>query len=722
MLLENMKEKAMKGKRIRKWNWGSNLSFKVPSIIILFSLLFSSVPIWAVQFDVGYVMIDGEKTIVLGWYKSGETNPAAGWPKVDNLETVVFAEASEHGFDFVMQYYPWRDVGGVPSNNTEVLAWMDAAEANGVKIMIDIHSQGLITEHANTVKDHNALYGYYLEDEPDGRYYDNGVEYVSPANVIANYNTLRTEDPDMNHPACIAFAFDLTDARAQNYFPACDLAAAECYATDWGGPFSSEYPNIPNDVNVAKDAGMEYVTLPRLFGTSDVSIPTPEEFRYTVFAPISMGVGGIMPFTYEGWVPLPEGPGAVNEPELGFRDVLVYPATDQLVAIREILLRGDLVATSNHGDDDITWVFGGDANEAVLVAVNNNPWFSKSSVDFTLSGLNPSVRTALVLGENQTAILDTNGFFTDDFDPYGVHIYHFVSTPFCGDHAHPYRPGDLDRNCHVDFNDFAILAGGWADDTAPETGGGGSPAEDWCSVEAKNSGYSYSATPTVGVYDAVNGMEYIRVGNHHGLQNPKQLFAGYMQFDLSSFAGETVIGGGHITFYAKIQTGHTEQPGGFQVHELNRSYVQSEVCWNESETDVAWTDSGEDYWDLGGTGDMGALVGGFYVTTHDYAQRTMVVPDATIQGWIDGGSTINLLFVPTLDGFYAYRVIQVGADNPVTSPGVPTLMFKVALPPACGDDAHPYPAGDVDNNCVVDMRDIKKMAEYWLVCTALECD
>ena len=128
-----------------------------------------------------------------------------------------------------------------------------------------------------------------------------------------------------------------------------------------------------------------------------------------------------MPHIYEGWVPSPP----VDEPSVGFRDVIVYPATDILRDIRSTLVKGDLVATSNNADDDVTWVFGGDANEAVLVAVNNDPNLSKTSVDFTLPGLDPSVRTAEVLGEDRKMMLDAKKSFKDSFDPYGVHVYRF---------------------------------------------------------------------------------------------------------------------------------------------------------------------------------------------------------------------------------------------------------------------------------------------------------
>ncbi len=39
--------------------------------------------------------------------------------------------------------------------------------------------------------------------------------------------------------------------------------------------------------------------------------------------------------------------------------------------------------------------------------------------------------------------------------------------PQCGDPAHPYPPGDLNRDCRVDLTDLAILANNWLTSTAP---------------------------------------------------------------------------------------------------------------------------------------------------------------------------------------------------------------------------------------------------------------
>ena len=50
------------------------------------------------------------------------------------------------------------------------------------------------------------------------------------------------------------------------------------------------------------------------------------------------------------------------------------------------------------------------------------------------------------------------------------------------------------------------------------------------------------------------------------------------------------------------------------------------------------------------------------------------------------------------------------------------LVVSVAAEGVCGDYEHPYPVGDLDQNCLVDIADIAMLAERWLLCTHPDCD
>lgn len=40
----------------------------------------------------------------------------------------------------------------------------------------------------------------------------------------------------------------------------------------------------------------------------------------------------------------------------------------------------------------------------------------------------------------------------------------------------------------------------------------------------------------------------------------------------------------------------------------------------------------------------------------------------------------------------------------------------------CGDQCHPYPASDLNKDCIVDLNDLSEFALLWLECTKPECD
>jgi len=52
--------------------------------------------------------------------------------------------------------------------------------------------------------------------------------------------------------------------------------------------------------------------------------------------------------------------------------------------------------------------------------------------------------------------------------------------------------------------------------------------------------------------------------------------------------------------------------------------------------------------------------------------------------------------------------------------GETIIAYAVQPPPQCGDPNHPYPIGDLDQDCRVDFLDLAFLALHWLECTAPE--
>lgn len=51
-----------------------------------------------------------------------------------------------------------------------------------------------------------------------------------------------------------------------------------------------------------------------------------------------------------------------------------------------------------------------------------------------------------------------------------------------------------------------------------------------------------------------------------------------------------------------------------------------------------------------------------------------------------------------------------------------SVQIEIVEGPYCGDANHPYPAGDLNHDCRVNLLDLAILASHWLECTAPECD
>ena len=379
----------------------------------------------------GYLMVDGQKTFPMGWFKLGatETNSTA-------FSLDVLNEGPPHGFDYAMHYYPW------PPHGVGLLNWMDEAYARGMKVMVHLwplsSTYPTWTSMVNAVKDHPALYGYYLEDEPDSRGID--VAYLQ-----AKYDEVKAADPC--HLIFTTYVQGLGEII--QYLAATDVALRELY---WMATANS----IANDAIIARIRGKGYMVCPRAFDDPSWPTFTAEEFRYLTFSAVVDGAGGIMPFIFEGYIP-------GGSPLPNYKENYIYPTTDIVAAITgelEMGLTDGLQATSpafeaNNG----RYIFSGNNESAVLIAVNHGPTLADAT--FEVNGLSSDITEVVVIGESRTIPFTGpgNNQFIDSFAAiYGVHIYLF-KTPceIIWDNGQGLA-ADTNRDCHVNWLDFLSIA------------------------------------------------------------------------------------------------------------------------------------------------------------------------------------------------------------------------------------------------------------------------
>jgi len=328
-------------------------------------------------------------TIMTGWYAMSEYT---GSPAVPAYSRTPLDESPSHNFDYIMLYQAFSATGAPEG----LLAYMDYAQTHGIKVVVDIRAVDVEGYHTQTsyVRNHPALYGYYLADEPD--YTGN----PNLAELLLRYNAVKGTDPDK--PVFTSYLNPVT----ADYLQATDVALRETY-------LNSVVPSVYNDVQVAHNAGKMLMVCPKAFEN-----PSASDFRYQAFGGIAQGADGVMPFIFEGFAP-----DTGTSPE-GFRDTVVYPTMDILYSLEPLLLEGSKpYLTSSTTLSNGVARFVGDSDDALLIAVNHND-SSQNGVQITVNGLNPSITTATVVGESRTISLSGNTF-TDNFGARGVHIYRF---------------------------------------------------------------------------------------------------------------------------------------------------------------------------------------------------------------------------------------------------------------------------------------------------------
>ncbi len=50
------------------------------------------------------------------------------------------------------------------------------------------------------------------------------------------------------------------------------------------------------------------------------------------------------------------------------------------------------------------------------------------------------------------------------------------------------------------------------------------------------------------------------------------------------------------------------------------------------------------------------------------------------------------------------------------------FQAPISIVPICGDSEHPYPIGDLNKDCRVDIEDLVLLIEHWMECTGPECE
>jgi hypothetical protein len=359
--------------------------------------------------------------------------------QLDTLQVGYYSHASrvsswasyaQEGCNLLMPY----GTGGGGNWGT----YLDAAQTAGLRIILDLHhhpprwylsiSTTQIRNLAQQYRNHPALYGYYIADEPEAPWNNEPPSAFQPI-----YNALKTGDP--GHPVLICMNVRLPaeyttifDELMPDHYPNWESTNNQ---PEFNGSVRYSYTWWRNSVNYVNQYNKDGCILVGLAGGDgtggNLRDLTYAEYRWHVFSGIVLGVNGFVFY----W----------DDPS--WLTPSVHALTRQMIrqmrAIGPQMVRGrgvtdDPRISVNQTTSKLRYRYGVVGSTHVLLAVNVSRWDASDSNGETLSNvqftLPPEVLVSQVevLDENRTLPV-TDRTFTDSFSRFQVHVYRFGGPP-----------------------------------------------------------------------------------------------------------------------------------------------------------------------------------------------------------------------------------------------------------------------------------------------------
>jgi hypothetical protein len=232
---------------------------------------------------------------------STEKIPILAWVGVYEHTVERYIELKECGIDYNFTGF----------ENVEIMAqMMDAANVAGIKMLI--HCPELETEPekiVNRFKDHPALAGYWIRDEPHlNEFSDMGI-YVRRIQAVDNkhfcYANLFANFPSLSLLGITDYLeyVQLFLQEVPVPFLSFDNYPIEANASGKRSLRSGWYENLEIISNEASKARIPFWAFALTTAHGPYPIPTLEDLRLQVFSNLAYGAQGIQYFTY--WTPRP---------------------------------------------------------------------------------------------------------------------------------------------------------------------------------------------------------------------------------------------------------------------------------------------------------------------------------------------------------------------------------------------------------------------------------
>ena len=341
-------------------------------------------------------ILNGEPFFPLGLYVVQCTNGSY---------SVELDEIANSPFDTLMNYAV--NTCGTNATPTQINSYLDELQSRGLKLIFSLkdyvgHGQddiNTITEKVNDFKDHRAIISWYMNDELSPEHLDE---------LEARYQKIR--ELDKNHPVwSVHWSTNWLIQEAHTT----DIVGVDPYPID-----KNPITLVSRMADAANKAGKPLWLVPQIFAWSDYGRtgrpPTRYEMRAMTYLAVNHGAKGLIYYSYFN---------IRDDKDFKAMWQQIKEVASEIDQLRSVILstqktnKNDMVCDNRNIDVKLMEEGG----TYYLFAVNTKKK-NVTRVSFQNKLANkPSIIRILFEGNRQIAA--KKGNFTDDFDPYEVHVY-----------------------------------------------------------------------------------------------------------------------------------------------------------------------------------------------------------------------------------------------------------------------------------------------------------
>ena len=306
-----------------------------------------------------YLEIDLQRSLpfFVGWYD-----------RIENID--VSSKVYPKGMRLIMPYVA-KDV-----KPETIRAFLDRAKQVGMKVLLEIYRPLVESENISgvrnfirTYKNHPAVYGWYLYDEPEVK----KLIPLSPQLLIGLYQVIKQED--RSKPVAIVFA---DTRKISPYIDALDILMWDWYPChenepefDWVSGYRQDLYKV---ISLASTNNKKFYSVLQAYSdkTLKLSLPTQAEIRYMFYLSVCSGVDGILFYMHylstNSW----------NESSL-------YPMIKEFAKYIPAVIKGKNISGAlkiNSSDIQIKLFSIPNTKKYVTIAVNHSPIETNLTVNF----------------------------------------------------------------------------------------------------------------------------------------------------------------------------------------------------------------------------------------------------------------------------------------------------------------------------------------------------